>query len=92
MNRRDIISMALEVGLLDSRDDTERDDGIAQFIGTLSDFAALAVKKESQARIQCQTDFMHYQNEMQARGVREIKAAYARGLNDGKLAASGKEK
>lgn len=49
MTRDDVIRMALECGLLDARDDTLRDDGIAQFVGTLTDFAALVAKKEREA-------------------------------------------
>ena len=46
MTRDDVIRMALECGLLDARDDTLCDDGIAQFIGTLADFAALVAHQE----------------------------------------------
>lgn len=49
MTRDDVIRMALECGLLDARDDTLHDDGIAQFVGTLSDFAALVAQQEREA-------------------------------------------
>jgi hypothetical protein len=52
MKREDVIRMAQEVLLLDLRDDPNN-DGIAQFIGTLSDFAALvaAAEREACARV-----------------------------------------
>lgn len=87
ISRQDIIEMAVQAGIHISPSGAAHAN-----VDELETLVCMAVKKESQARIQCQTDFMHYQNEMQARGVREIKAAYARGLKDGGLAASGKEK
>lgn len=49
MTRDDVIRMALECGLLDAKGDTLRDDGIAQFVGTLTDFAALVAQQEREA-------------------------------------------
>lgn len=48
MTRDDIIRMALEVGLLDRRDDTN-DGAIAGFVGTLMDFANLVAAVEREA-------------------------------------------
>ena len=48
MTREDIIRMAQEVLLLDLRDDPNN-EGIAQLIGTLSDFAALVAAAEREA-------------------------------------------
>jgi len=45
MTRDDIIEMAQSVLLLDFRDNPN-DEGIAQFIGTLSDFAELVAAAE----------------------------------------------
>jgi len=47
MTQEDIIRMAREVLLLDLRDNPN-EDGIAQFIGTLSDFAALVAAAENE--------------------------------------------
>ena len=49
MTRDEIIQIAREVLLLDARDDTTRDDGIAQFVGTLHEFANLVAAKEREA-------------------------------------------
>jgi hypothetical protein len=49
MTREDVIRMAQEVLLLDLRDDPN-DEGIAQFIGTLSDFAALVAAAERKSK------------------------------------------
>jgi hypothetical protein len=48
MTRDDIIEMAQSVLLLDFRDNPN-DEGIAQFIGTLSDFAELVAAAERKA-------------------------------------------
>jgi hypothetical protein len=45
MTKDDIVRMAREVLLLDARDNPN-DAGVAQFIGTLSDFAVLVAKAE----------------------------------------------
>lgn len=86
LSQQEIIDLAVEAGLAEVTDTAESLP--AEYVEALAKFAALAVAKETEARIKLQKEFMEYQNDMQARGTRLIKEAYQRGVRDEREAAA----
>lgn len=80
ITQQEIIALAVEAGLAEVTDTA--DSLPVEYVEALAKFAALAVAKETEARIKLQKEFMEYQNDMQARGTRLIKEAYQRGVRD----------